>query len=85
MYSNVQFLNDTKGEPIREVTGSSASAMYSFTLNGKNGPIPQVEFIRCILDPTGTFIFDFTFSSTPDAFDAASKDLEAILDSVKFA
>jgi hypothetical protein len=87
MYANIQLMVDADGNPIREVTDTVASAMYSYQFEYKDGSTAdQLDYLYCELDPTGQFILDFSFSTTPTLYaNGAQDEIQAILDSVEFA
>ena len=87
MYVNVHVTEDADGNPIREVTDTVAYAMYSYQFEMKDGStVDEIDYLYCELDPTGQFILDFSFSTTPTLYaNGAQAEIQAVLDSVEFA
>jgi hypothetical protein len=87
LYTNPELMTDADGNPIREVTDTTAFALYSFVFQYKDGStVDEVGYLFCELDPAGTFILDFTFETTAELYASGAKEeFQAVLDSVEFA
>jgi hypothetical protein len=79
--TNVAVATDNSGKEIRGKTSTGLYVLYSY--NDKDG-VPEFDYLRCDVDPTGTYVLDLTFISPQSEFGTTSDDLTAMIDGIKF-
>lgn len=79
--TNVAVATDNSGKEIRGTTAAGLYVLYAY--NDKDG-VANFDYLRCDVDPTGTYILDLTFISPQSQFDTTANDLTAMIDGIKF-
>ena len=78
--TDVAVLTSSSGEEVRGETSTGAFVAYTYT---SDKGVEIVDYLRCDIDPAGTFVIDFTFLAPSSTFDADL--LSTVLDGIKLS